>query len=108
MIFDCDPERAAQLKSLIYAETEKIMQEGPTAEEIHKVVSNLRKNYEQSKQHNSYWLNNIYSEYVTGIKFDPEGYEKMMDKIRPKDIQKFARSLFENADVIDLVFQPKK
>lgn len=108
MIFDCDPERAAQLKSLIYAETEKIMQEGPTAEEIHKVVSNLRKNYEQSKQHNSYWLNNIYSEYVTGIKFDPEGYEKMMDKITPKDIQKFARSLFEDADVIDLVFQPKK
>ena len=108
MIFDCDPERAAQLKSLIYAETEKIMQEGPTAEEVHKVVSNLRKNYEQSKQHNSYWLNNIYSEYVTGIKFDPEGYEKMMDKITPKDIQKFARSLFEDADVIDLVFQPKK
>lgn len=32
----------------------------------------------------------------------------MMDKITPKDIQKFARSLFENADVIDLVFQPKK
>lgn len=108
MVFDCDPERAAHLKSLVYAETEKMMQEGPTAEEIHKVISNLKKNYEQSKLHNSYWLNSIYSEYVSGIKFDPAGYEKMMDKISPKDIQKFAQSLFKNADVIDIIFQPKK
>lgn len=108
MVFDCDPDRAAQLKSLVYEETEKMMQEGPTAEELHKVISNIKKNREQSKQHNRYWLNNIYSEYVTGIKFDPEGYEKMLDKISPKDIQKFAQSLFKGADVIDVVFQPKK
>lgn len=108
MIFDCDPEKASHLKPLIYAETEKIMQEGPTAEEIQKVVSNIKKNLEQSKLHNSYWLNNIYSEYVTGIKFDPEGYEKMLDKISPKDIQKFAQSLFKGADVVDIIFQPKK
>lgn len=108
MVFDCDPDRAAQLKSLVYEETEKMMQEGPTAEELHKVVSNIKKNREQSKQHNRYWLNNIYSEYVTGIKFDPEGYEKMLDKISPKDIQKFAQSLFKGADVVDVVFQPKK
>lgn len=108
MVFDCDPDRAAQLKSLVYGETEKMMQEGPTAEELHKVVSNIKKNREQSKQHNRYWLNNIYSEYVTGIKFDPEGYEKMLDKISPKDIQKFAQSLFKGADVVDVVFQPKK
>lgn len=108
MVFDCDPDRAAQLKSLVYEETEKMMQEGPTAEELHKVISNIKKNREQSKQHNRYWLNNIYSEYVTGIKFDPEGYEKMLDKISPKDIQKFAQSLFKGADVVDVVFQPKK
>lgn len=108
MVFDCDPDRAAQLKSLVYEETEKMMQEGPTAEELHKVVSNIKKNREQSKQHNRYWLNNIYSEYVIGIKFDPEGYEKMLDKISPKDIQKFAQSLFKGADVVDVVFQPKK
>lgn len=108
MVFDCDPDRAAQLKSLVYEETEKMMQEGPTAEELHKVVSNIKKNREQSKQHNRYWLNNIYSEYVTGIKFDPEGYEKMLDKISPKDIRKFAQSLFKGADVVDVVFQPKK
>lgn len=108
MVFDCDPEKAVYLKSLIYEETERMMQDGPTEEEINKVVSNIKKNREQSKQHNSYWLNNIYSEYVTGIKFDPEGYDKMLDKISPKDIRKFAQSLFKDADVIDIIFQPKK
>lgn len=108
MSFDCDPEKAAHLKSLIYQEIENLMKDGPTAEEISKVTLNLKKNYEQSKLHNSYWLNNIYSEYVSGIKFDPEGYEKTLDKISPKDIQKFAQSLFKDADVIDVIFQPKQ
>lgn len=108
MSFDCDPDKAAHLKSLIYKETENMMKDGPTAEEVSKVVTNIKKNREQSKQHNSYWLNNIYSEYTTGIKFDPKGYEAMLDKITPQDIQKFAKTLFQDADVVDVIFKPKK
>ena len=34
MSFDCDPDKAEHLKSLIYAEIDKLMKEGPTQEEI--------------------------------------------------------------------------
>lgn len=109
MSFDCDPAKANHLKSLIYKETEKLMQEAPTAEEMNKVISNLRKNREQSKQHNSYWLNAIYSYYVSGINSaDPKNFEYILDKITAKDIQKFAQALFKGADVIDLTFKPKE
>lgn len=108
MSFDCDPDKAEHLKSLIYKETENLMKDGPTTEELNKVVANIKKNREQSKQHNSYWLNNIYSEYTTGIKFDPKGYEDMLDKMTPQEIQKFAQSLFEDADIVDVIFKPKK
>lgn len=108
MKFDCDPDKAEHLKSLIYLEIEKMMQEGPTTEEVSKVVMNMKKNLEQSKHHNSYWLNNIYSEYVTGIKFDPKGYEATLEKIIPQDIRKFAQSLFKGADVVDVIFKPKQ
>lgn len=109
MSFDCDPAKANHLKSLIYKETEKLMQEAPTAEEMNKVISNLRKNREQSKQHNSYWLNAIYSYYVSGINSaDPKNFEDILDKITAKDIQKFAQALFKGADVIDLTFKPKE
>ena len=44
MSFDCDPDKAEHLKSLIYAEIDKLMKEGPTQEEIDKVTTILKKN----------------------------------------------------------------
>lgn len=108
MSFDCDPAKAAHLKSLIYAETERMMQEGPTQEEMDKVISNMKKNREQSKNHNSYWMNSIYSFYVSGTNpSDPKNFEDILNKLTPKDIQKFAQALFKKADVVDITFKPK-
>lgn len=108
MSFDCDPAKADHLKSLIYAEIEKIQKEAPTQEEINKVVSNMKKNREQSKNHNGYWMSAIYSYYVSGINpADPKNFEEIIDKVTTKDIQKFAQTLFKGADVVDLTFMPK-
>jgi len=108
MSFDCDPDKAQHLKSLIYAELDKIMKEAPTQEEMNKVIANMKKNREQSKNHNSYWMNALYSYYVSGINTaDPKNFEEILDKLTAKDIQKFAQSLFKGADVVDIIFKPK-
>ena len=108
MQFDCDPARAEHLKTLIYAETEKLQKEAPTEEEMNKVISNMEKSREQSKNHNKYWMNALYSYYVTGINTaDPKNYEDILSKITAKDIQKFAQKLFKGVDVIDVIFTPK-
>lgn len=109
MSFDCDPDKAQHLKSLIYAELDKIMKQAPTQEEVDKIVANLKKNREQSKNHNSYWMNCLTSYYLNGINpDDPKNFDKIVDNLSPKDIQKFAKSLFKGADVIDIVFKPKQ
>lgn len=108
MSFDCDPEKANHLKSLIYAETERLAKEGPTAEEVDKVVKNILKNNEQAKPHNNYWMNVIYNYYQTGVNVaDPKNSDDILKKLTPKDIQKFAHALFTNADVVDIIFKPK-
>ena len=108
MTFDCDPEKAQHLKSLVFAEVEKLMKEPPTQEELDKVVSNMRKNREQSKNHNNYWLNAMYNFYVNGINSaDPRNFEDILDKMTPKDIQKFTKTMFKGADTVDIVFKPK-
>lgn len=108
MSFDCDPDKANHLKSLIYAELDKMMKQTPTQEEFNKVVANLKKNREQSKNHNSYWMNAIYSYYVSGINpAAPENFENIIGKLTPKDIQKFTQTLFKGADVVDIIFKPK-
>ena len=108
MSFECDPEKAEYLKSLIYKETERLTEEAPSTEEMNKVISNLLKNREQSKHHNSFWLNALYSYYISGINSaDPRNYEQILNKITAKDIQKFAKTLFKEADVRDITFKPK-
>ena len=56
MTFDAEPERSAHLKSIIYSEIDKIIANGPTAEDLDKVIKNIQKDREQSKLHNGYWM----------------------------------------------------
>ena len=109
MNFDCDPIKANHLKDLIYAEIEKIKKEGVTKEEVSKITLNMLKNFEQSKSHNSYWMNVIANYYITDIdNNDPKNYEEILKNLTPEDIQKFVCKLFDNPDTIDLIFKPKK
>jgi zinc protease len=109
MSFDCDPDRVNDLKPLIYAEVEKMMKEGPTTEELDKVVTNMLKNREQGKPHNSYWMSVLRGYCLDGVNMDdPKNFENILKKVKPKDIQKFAKTLFEGADVVDVTFIPAK
>ena len=108
MSFDCDPDKAEHLKSLIYAEIDKLMKEGPTQEEIDKVTTILKKNNEQSKPHNAYWMCAIQTYYLRGIDVtDPKNFDDIIDKITTKDVKKFTQKLFKGADVVDMIFRPK-
>ncbi len=109
MQFDCEPDRAEHLKSLIYAELDKIQKEGVTAEELNKVVLNINKNREQSKHHNSYWMGVLNSYYRMGVNTDDAAnFENIVNSLTPKDIQNFAKKLLKNPDILDIMFVPKK
>lgn len=109
MNFECDPERAEHLKSLIYAELDKIKSEGVTVEEIDKVVKNMLKNHEQSKPHNSYWMSVIATYYIHDVNNnDPKNFEEILNNTTPEIIQDFAKRMLDNANVIDVIFMPKK
>ena len=80
--FDCDPGRAGDLKSKVFLELDKLAKEGPSSEDLSKTVENMLKTREQSKEHNSYYLNSIYGYYVNGINYDdPVNYEDILKGI---------------------------
>ena len=107
--FECDPEKANELKPLLYKEVDNIIREGVTEEELSKVVKNTLKEAEQSKQHNAYWLTTLVTYYKTGVNLnDPKNMETLVASIQPKDVQKFAKKFFKDADVIDLIFSPQQ
>ena len=109
MMFDADPERSAHLKSIIYQEIDKIIANGPTAEDLDKVIKNLQKDREQSKLHNAYWMNSIVVFYQDKINNDlPENFEKILTTITRDEVKKFTAGFFKSADLVDVVFLPAK
>ncbi len=107
MNFDCDPEKAAILKPLLYVEVEEVVKKGITTEELDKVVKNALKESEQTKNHNSYWMSVLNNYYRTGINIaDPKNYEDILKTLTPEDIQNFAKKFFKDANVIDLILAP--
>jgi len=107
IMFDCEPERAAELKAIVYREIDKMIKEGPSQENLDKAVNNVLKTREESKMHNSYWLSALYTYYFSGVNFDdPANYEDILMKFTPADISRFAADLFGNADVADIIFKP--
>ncbi len=109
MMFDADPERSAHLKSILYSEIDKIVANGPTAEDLDKVVKNLMKDREQAKLHNSYWMNTLADYYQNKINPDaPENFEKILGGVTREEVKKFAAGFFKTADLVDVVFLPAK
>jgi zinc protease len=105
--FDCDPARAADLRAIVYRELNKIVNEGPTKANLDKAVSNLLKNREENKLHNSYWLGILSRYYSYGINSnDPKNYENILKSFTVKDVKKIAGKMFKKADVVDIIFKP--
>ncbi|MCF8359019.1 MAG: insulinase family protein [Prolixibacteraceae bacterium] len=106
--FDCDPNRADELKTIVYGEIDKIVDEGPTQVDFDKTIKNLLKDREQSREHNSFWLNALNNMYYTGLNTaSEENYEDILNSMTQEDVQQLTKSLFNDPDLIDIVFIPK-
>jgi zinc protease len=108
IMFDCDPAKTNDLKAIIYSELNKIVTSGPSQAHLDKTVSNLLKNREESRVHNSYWSNVLYSYYYTGIDVnDSNNFEGILKKLTISDVKKVAALFLSKADLADIVFRPK-
>lgn len=106
--FDCDPARVEELKMILFSEMDKIVQEGPTQEELIEVVIAIRGQYEKAKLHNSYWMNALMMQALYGVDVsDPKNYNDVIDYVTPEDIQDFARRFFTGANLMDISFITK-
>lgn len=104
--FDCDPEKAEHLKSLVYKEIEEVKTKGVTQAELDNVVKSMIKNNEQGKESNGYVMGVLMNLQENKIdSTDPKNFEEILNKLTPADIQKFAKLMFDDkTDILDLIF----
>ncbi len=107
--FDCDPERVKDLTPIIYQEFEKIAKDGPTTDDLNKVIVTSKKNRESAFDKNGFWLSAMRAYYWRGIDITlPSYYEDFVDKISPSDIQNFAKRIIEESDKTEIIFLPEE
>jgi zinc protease len=107
--FECDQDRASELKQIIYQELEGIAKDGPRQIDLDKTVSNLLKTREEAREHNSYWAATVRAFYLTGIDSnDSRNYVDILNKLTAKDIRKAVKKFMAEADLLELVFVPEK
>jgi zinc protease len=107
--FECDPERANELKQIIFSELDGIAKNGPRQVDLDKTVSNLLKNREEASQHNSYWANTVRTYYLTGIdNNDNRNFAGILNKLTVKDVRNAVKKFLAKADLLELVFVPEK
>jgi zinc protease len=107
--FECNPERAQELKAIIYKELEDIAKNGPRQIDLEKTVSNMLKTREEEREHNSYWANTVRNNYLNGIdRNDNRNYTDILNKLTVKKMKKTAKKFLAKADLLEMVFVPEK
>jgi zinc protease len=106
--FDCDPERASELKEKVYLELEKLAKEGPSEEDLSKTTENILKDRQENKEHNAYYLSTLFNFYLYGINYDdPANYEDIVNGLTAEDIKEVMQAFYQDPNMVDVVFIPE-
>ncbi|WP_234418161.1 M16 family metallopeptidase [Aquimarina aquimarini] len=107
--FDCNPDLAEKLITIVHTELNKIATGKINQEDLDKTLTNFLKEREQAKSYNSYDMQSLLSFYRDGYnRNDPKNFENIVTKISQKDIQEFTKEMLKNADTYEVVFKPKQ
>jgi zinc protease len=106
--FDCDPERASELKEKVFFELEKLAKEGPSEEDLSKTTENILKDRQENKEHNAYYLSTLFNYYLYGINYDdPANYEDIVGSLTVEDIKEVMQAFYQDPNLVDVVFVPE-
>lgn len=102
IIFDTDPAKRDKMVDIILNEVDNFIQTGPSDTDLNKVKEFMLKHYNESIKENGYWLNVLDEYYYTQTDMD-NGFEKVVNEVTGKDLQDFAKKLFSQKNLVEVV-----
>ena len=103
--FDCKPALCDKLRELAIAGLKDLAENGPTDEEVNMAKLNLQKNIPESRQRNSYWLNNLERYYIY-YKDDDAGNEAAVNALSKELIQSTLQEILSQGNMVEVVMKP--
>jgi zinc protease len=108
--FGCDPNRADELTNAVFDEMNKILKEGPTAEDLDKVQKLHIRNFETSQQENSFWMSTLQNVDYTGYDLNNATVEVQTTRamgITANTLQQTASKYIDMNKYVRLVLVPE-
>lgn len=107
--FDTDPDplKKEKLIAIVYNEIKKMTEQGPSLEKLEKVKENFIKNYWAGRQTEDagYWLG-VSSQLLTHGIDRRTDYDKLLLSVTTNDIQEFAKNIFGQGNIMEVVMDP--
>lgn len=105
--FDTNPESADKLRELAVEGINKLMNEGPTEEQMTRTVENFKKNIPENRISNNWWMNALRMYYnYDGIDYDKE-YEAAVNEISADNIKAALKAVLDQGNFIEVMMSPE-
>jgi zinc protease len=109
VFFSCDPNRIDELTEAIFAEIEKLQENGPSEVDMNKVIQKQSRALETDLKENRFWLNKLEEiENGTMKSKDVLKYQKYIDKLNAKKLQKAAVNYFDMDNYVRVILKPEQ
>lgn len=105
--FNTDPAKADKLIRIVYDEVKKMTSQGPTIEHFNKVQKNKVKSNKEMSVYNGYWSDAMLNLMANGVDKHTD-YEKIASSVTPEMVRDFAKKIFSQGNVAEVVMSPEK
>lgn len=108
--FESSLEKGPRMRAIVHEQIEQFLKEGMSDEDVEDFILLLKKERDAAPDFGSipFWTENIQFYQRTGKSLDaPEFFEKVIDKIKAKDVLAFARKFFADAQCVDIVVKSR-
>ncbi|MBQ3926467.1 MAG: insulinase family protein [Bacteroidaceae bacterium] len=95
------PEKRAKMTEIVYQGVEKMVNEGPKAEDLQKVKEYMLRAHEEDLKKNGYWMGEMMNYVLYGEDNDAI-YVDTLNSITASDIQEVARQIFRSGNRIEV------
>lgn len=105
----CGPENVDKVIAALFAEIEKIKEQGPQRSDLDKVKLKWQKSHAMNLRDNDYWLGRLSKASLRGT--DPAlllQYDKLLAAVTPADVQRAAQRYFRMDDYVQMTLYPEK
>lgn len=103
--FDTNEEMADELREIVMKEIEEIAANGPKTEDIEKSREFFAKNWKNTLEQNSGWLNYIRAKYGSGLDYLGQ-YEQTLKELTNADVQELAKKILADNNLVQVVMRP--